>query len=186
MTTQAQLRNIRLLLSYLVAMKDTELAKRYDHDSTATCTIGFAIHSKLFPEFNNSVNVTGELDYIESSSVDDVDDLIRRVFGSEYRNRVVYGTGYDTIEQHETGIKQYNAAIELIKEEFNIKPSRLMIVNTPATIEKVDDTKNKINARIAALEAYIKVSKELGGSIYTSCIDTAKAEIASLKKVLAL
>jgi len=186
MTTKAQRSNIRLLLSYMVSMKGTELAKRYDHDSTATCTIGFAVHSKLFHDFNESVTITGELDYSDNSDSNlDTDDLIHRVFGSEYRNCVVYGTGYDTIASFATGIDQFNAAIELIKKEFNLTPQRLLIVNTPKQIEKVDDTKNKIQARIAALEAFNKSALALGGS-YTNNIDTARAEIASLKKVLAL
>lgn len=186
--TPAQRKNIRLLLSYLSAILPTDMANEYNHESFASCTVGYAIRSGLFPELVKNTKPVRVLDFdlADGSEYDDIDSLFEAVFGVDYTHGIIYSADLDDVYDVDAGRKQLEYVIKSIRKLFNLKAEPLHIVKV---VEKVDTTKQKIEQRIAQLTNYINVASELPDEYNRhtkASVDAARVEINALSIVLAI
>ena len=121
--TPAQRKNIRLLLSYLSAILPTDMANEYNHESFASCTVGYAIRSDLFPELVKNTKPVRVIDYAlaDGSKYDEIDSLFEAVFGVDYTHGIIYSADLDDVYDVDAGRKQLEYVIKSIRKLFNLK-----------------------------------------------------------------
>lgn len=188
MATPNQRKNIRKLVTHLYEVLNTAYADEYDHDDMLYCTIGYAYRSGLFKVMSDGLHIEDDsyLAVVDYNQHDDINDVIDMTFGEDYRRNVVYGNGVSHLRRFDAGREQMKAAIAYVEKAYKIKPQNVMYVTT---IEKVDETKAKIEARIAGLSSFVDAAATLGNEYHAfvaASVEQAKAEIKTLQKVLSL
>jgi hypothetical protein len=196
--TPTQRKNIATLLGYLrqqlVARNDT-----YDHTSIATCTIGFAIQSRLFPSLNR---YTIEKDSwgrvrVEEPNRNHNDNTVvsetvmARLFGKDYLNHIVFPQRTDanpfdpyrvsSIASLRYVIKNIAAMYGLVTAA-SVNPAKCVVA------VETDTLRHEVMSRIVQLEELVKACEVVYASSPLDVVKhtkrDAETELLILKNLL--
>lgn len=196
--TPAQRKNITILLGYLrqqlVARNDT-----YNHDNIATCTIGFAIKSRLFPCLNRYTIVTDTWGRInvehEGRSGNHhaiVSELVMgRMFGKDYLNYIVFPNRADnnTFNPYRaSNIASLRYVIKHISRLYGMDEAASVNPEKSAIAVEADTLRRDAEQRVAELEELVKscdvIYKHSPLQAIKSIKDTSIIELRILQNLL--
>jgi len=185
--------NIIKLLKYLRQQRNTPMGDLYYHGSYRTCSLGFAVVSKMFN--NEGLDATATMESDGSWSLNYTGSIAtkaRSVFGDAYVDEIADPqTG---INNKAAGLDQLNAIILKI-ESFLRKNGVSVPDDVPAAPPKVakvkpvnlDTAGKRILARIARMEKIVADIEKLGDDAKHFTVDhySMQAQIDMLNDALA-
>jgi hypothetical protein len=183
--TATQRKNIILVTRLMTDMLGTPEAKQYDHSTIQRCTVGVAVRSRRFREFNDNCRIDdrGVILAVDQPGIGDVSDTACVVFGRDYYDYIVFGggsTGCMVYEEHDPE-NQLRYIIAYIKLRYGIKDSQLAAALPPTltrTVE-VDTTKAAIKA---AFEKNVKLIEACNLLLDDTQIDAVARRHAELSR----
>lgn len=196
--TPAQRKNIVILLGYLRQQLVARNAT-YDHNDIATCTIGFAIQSRLFPCLNRYIiaNPTGWGIMVQHANRPEshhavVSELVlSRLFGKDYLNYIVFPSRADNnsfYPYRSSNIASLRYVIKHISRLYGLDEAASVNPERSAIAVEADTLRRDTEQRVTELEELVTACdvlyKHSPLQVIKSIKDTSTIELRILKNLL--